>query len=156
VRCFSFLPQLGILLSRDIYVFLRGNVIAKMSDIEKSIVDPKSSERGGDTPPVSVSQIRQRRPWWKLGGKDISFAPVEPASVSTSASGSIKEDLDGDADTNVRGTVFDDFRAAELYAPGAKYEGAHRFDPNATWTQEEENKLIRNVSIELRELIETI
>jgi len=117
-----------------------------MSDIEKTVVDPKFSERNADTPPVSVNQV-QRRPWWKLGGKDISFAPVDPASVSTSATGSVKEDLDSDAETDVRGTVFDDSRAAEIYAPGAKYEGAHRFDPNATWTQEEEKKLVRNVRI---------
>lgn len=29
----------------------------------------------------------------------------------------------------------------------AKYEGRHRFDPNYTWTPEEEKKLVRKVNV---------
>lgn len=35
---------------------------------------------------------------------------------------------------------------AGFYEPIAKYEGRHRYDPKATWTDEEEKKLIRRVS----------
>ena len=35
---------------------------------------------------------------------------------------------------------------AELYEPIAKYEGRHRYDPKITWTDQEEKKLIRQVS----------
>jgi hypothetical protein len=33
----------------------------------------------------------------------------------------------------------------------AEYEGRHRFDPNYTWTAEEERKLVRKVGAPLRE-----
>lgn len=34
----------------------------------------------------------------------------------------------------------------KLYEPIPEYEGRHRYDPKATWTQEEEKKLVRKVS----------
>jgi hypothetical protein len=35
------------------------------------------------------------------------------------------------------------------FVPIATYEGYHRFDPEATWTEEEENKLIKKVDIRI-------
>ncbi|TVY73367.1 putative transporter [Lachnellula suecica] len=111
---------------------------------EKIVADHILSEKDGNTPPVSVAHT-QKPKWWKLGGKDISFAPVEPASVSTSTSGSVKDDVETSGTQDIHGSVFDDTRAAEIYQPVAKYEGLHRFIPDATWTPEEEKKLIRNL-----------
>ena len=34
----------------------------------------------------------------------------------------------------------------EFYKPIAEYEGAHRYDPKMTWTEQEEKALIRRVS----------
>ncbi|KAM0748405.1 MFS general substrate transporter [Meredithblackwellia eburnea MCA 4105] len=44
-------------------------------------------------------------------------------------------------------TVFDDPVLAKYYAPPDNYESKHRFDPKATWTSEEEKKLIRKVDV---------
>jgi hypothetical protein len=71
---------------------------------------------------------------------------VDPDSVTTSASGSISEDIEGTRTYDIHGSVFSDPDAALLYKPIEKYEGSHRFDPTATWTPEEEQKLVRTAS----------
>jgi hypothetical protein len=88
-----------------------------------------------------------KRPWWKLGGADVSFTTVDSASVTTSSSGSLKEDIESSTQNNIHGSVFDDSRAAQFYQPVEKYEGRHRFDPSATWTSEEEQRLVRTVRL---------
>lgn len=96
---------------------------------------------------VVHTTVEKRKPWWKLGGKDISFAPVDADSITTPNSGSVKDDVETPGTNNIHGSVFDDSRAAEFYQPVEKYEGKHRFDPTATWTPEEERKLVRTVSV---------
>lgn len=113
-----------------------------MSDeLETKGYDPNVSEKHG-IGQISTTRT-QRRPWWKLGGQDISFAAVDPASATGSSSGSL-EDFQGGSENNVH-SVFDDTAAAQFYKPIEKYEGLHRFDPNATWSPEEERKLVRTV-----------
>jgi hypothetical protein len=114
-----------------------------MSESEPKGSDPKVIEKNGDSFPTYTTHTSSR-PWWKLGGKDISFATVDPASASVSLHSDI-ENSSGD-ETNIKGTVFDDHAAAEFYRPVEKYEGRHRFDPTATWTPEEERKLLRTVT----------
>lgn len=80
-------------------------------------------------------------PWWKFGGHDRSFV--------TSRLGKSDSSLSSQGytpDNNNDGSVFSDSRAAEFYEPIEKYEGRHRFDPRATWSDEEERKLIRKVT----------
>lgn len=36
--------------------------------------------------------------------------------------------------------------SVELYAPIAEYEGKHRYDPTAEWTEKEEKVLVRRVN----------
>jgi hypothetical protein len=115
-----------------------------MSDLGKKASDPEISEKSGAQYPISSTTVT-KRPWWKLGGKDLSFAPVDADSVAPSSSGSVNEDTEAGAANNIHGGVFDDSRAAEFYKPIEKYEGKHRFDPHATWTAEEERKLVRSV-----------
>jgi hypothetical protein len=116
-----------------------------MSQSEEKGPGPNVDERSGES--LQISNAQPKRPWWKLGGQDISFAAVDPVSVSTSSSTSIKDDVETSGEQNIHGSVFDDSKAAELYRPVAKYEGRHRFDPNATWTEEEERKLVRTVRV---------
>ena len=85
---------------------------------------------------------RRTRKWWHLGGEDIIFV-----SVRNDASGSNKGDFDTNVTKTADGSVFDDVRTADVYAPIERYEGAHRFDPKATWTKEEELSLVRRVRI---------
>ncbi|KAJ3049956.1 hypothetical protein HK097_009063 [Rhizophlyctis rosea] len=40
---------------------------------------------------------------------------------------------------------FDNEEFAEFYQPRDDYEGKHRFDPKADWTEEEERKLVRKI-----------
>jgi hypothetical protein len=84
------------------------------------------------------------RKWWHIGGKDNVFV-----SVSNDGSSSSKGDFDTNVTETADGTVFDDSRTADIYAPIEKYEGAHRFDPKATWTEEEELSLVRRVRIDV-------
>jgi hypothetical protein len=117
-----------------------------MSDPDAKGSDPTIIERKGENLPIFTSQT-QRPAWWKLGGEDISFATVDPASVTTSSSGSLRDDIETNGKETVLGSVFDDSGAAQFYQPIEKYEGKHRFDPNATWTPEEERKLVRTVRL---------
>ncbi|KAF4631038.1 hypothetical protein G7Y89_g7098 [Cudoniella acicularis] len=103
-------------------------------------------EKGGETLQVSSSSA-PKRPWWTLGGKDVSFAAVDSDSVTTGSSGPLKEvllDTPSDSDEH-NNNVFHDSAAAQFYQPVEKYEGRHRFDPHATWSAEEEQKLIRTL-----------
>ncbi len=115
-----------------------------MSDLGKKASDPDISEKTGAQFPISSTTVT-KRPWWKLGGKDLSFTPVDADSVAPSSSASVNEDTEAGAANNTHGSVFNDSRAAQFYQPIEKYEGKHRFDPNATWTAEEEQKLVRTV-----------
>ena len=85
---------------------------------------------------------RRTRKWWHLGGEDIIFV-----SVRNDASGSNKGDFDTNVTETADGSVFEDARTADVYAPIERYEGAHRLDPKATWTKEEELSLVRRVRI---------
>jgi hypothetical protein len=87
---------------------------------------------------------RRTRKWWHIGGEDIIFVPVR-----NDGSGSSKGDFDTKVTETADGTVFSDPRTADVYAPIEKYEGAHRFDPKATWTEEEELALVRRVRIDV-------
>jgi hypothetical protein len=84
------------------------------------------------------------RKWWHLGGEDIIFVSVRNDGSSLS-----KGDFDTKVTETADGSVFNDSRAADVYAPIEKYEGAHRFDPKATWTAEEELSLVRRVRIDV-------
>lgn len=88
-------------------------------------------------------------PWWRFGGEDRSFVPVNvPSNVKSNVKSSWSS-LDEDEHANentVYGSVFSDSRAQEFYKPIEKYEGRHRFDMHATWTEQEEKALVRRVS----------
>ena len=86
----------------------------------------------------------RRRPWWALGGQDLSFATARP-ETSTEHPPTSKGEAHV-AENNIQQSVIADSQAAEFYEPIEKYEGRHRFDPNATWSEEEERKLVRRVS----------
>lgn len=84
-------------------------------------------------------------PWWRFGGKDQSFVPVNAPSTTKSTRSSSDEDEHANEST-IYGSVFSDSRAQEFYKPIEKYEGRHRFDMHATWSEDEEKKLVRRVS----------
>lgn len=46
-----------------------------------------------------------------------------------------------------KGDAFVGGGATELYEPIPEYEGRHRYDPSAEWTEKEEKRLVRKVSI---------
>lgn len=69
-------------------------------------------------------------PWWKFGGRDRIFIPTREET-------SKREPEDE--------SVFSNVKARDIYKPIEKYEGRHRFDVNATWSDNEEKKLVRRV-----------
>lgn len=84
-------------------------------------------------------------PWWKFGGHDRVFVPSGVGTSEESLS-SVQKDREIESDSISDLNVFSDPRSAELYEPIDKYEGRHRFDPSATWSIEEEKKLVRKVT----------
>ncbi|KAK5050607.1 hypothetical protein LTR84_003889 [Exophiala bonariae] len=90
---------------------------------------------------LSERKGRQPQKWWRLGGKDVSHVSVNDGYIDSDAS---SFDEDGEVVKNVN-NVFDAPEAAEIYKPVEGFEGTHRFDPSATWTQEEEKALIRKL-----------
>jgi hypothetical protein len=60
------------------------------------------------------------------------------------AVGSIGSDSD-DSHQYVTGEVFAQGGQLHYYEPIAKYEGRHRYDPAAQWTEAEEKRLVRRV-----------
>jgi hypothetical protein len=93
--------------------------------------------------PRLVGDVRQRRKWWQFGGKDFAYVSVDSGYESRSENSS-NEDL-----VKNRDNVFVAPEATEIYKPVEGFEGTHRFDPNATWSAEEEKKLRRRVSMDL-------
>jgi hypothetical protein len=113
-----------------------------MSDPELKGSDPAVSEKIQYPYPTSTTYATGR-PWWRIGGTDISFAAVDAASHSPS----LRDEFESSSsdENNIKESVFSDRDAAEFYQPVAKYEGSHRFDPSATWSEAEEKRLIRTV-----------
>jgi hypothetical protein len=83
--------------------------------------------------------------WWKSPAVDRAFVTVDDDS---SASSSLKDDIEH-INKNAYGSVFQDNDAAVHYAPPEAYEGAHRYDPNFTWTANEETALVRKIDLRI-------
>lgn len=73
-------------------------------------------------------------PWWKFGGRDRIFIPIQEETSKTKDDGIAVDE-----------SVFSNAKARDIYKPIEKYEGRHRFDVNATWSDDEEKKLVRRV-----------
>ena len=101
-------------------------------------VNPTNDAASDEGPRVRANK------WWQFGGKDRIFVASQKQPSKTSLTSSQEDELEND--NNVFGSVFSDSRAVEFYKPIEKYEGRHRFDMHATWSDEEEKKLIRKVS----------
>ena len=87
------------------------------------------------------------RKWWHFGGNDVAYVSIDAGYESRSESSS-SEDLVKNVDN-----VFVAPEATELYKPIEGFEGTHRFDPSATWSAEEEKRLVRKVSIVSKQVV---
>lgn len=103
--------------------------------------------------PVDVKTVSGRAthnvksaPWWKIGGKDYSYVSIDGDYTVASGESSSEESLD-DSVIKKRNSVFQAPEALELYKPPESYEGAHRFNPNLVWTEQEEKALVKRVSV---------
>jgi hypothetical protein len=92
--------------------------------------------------PAGQVTIRQRRPqkWYHLFGKDVSYVPVDDGLEGSSETSSLD-----DAVVKNTNNVYEAPEAADIYRLVDGFEGTHRFDPSATWTQQEETQLVRRV-----------
>lgn len=90
----------------------------------------------------------QTNPWWKFGGHDRSFIPTRSETSQTSLDKSVGVDQHRDVEdeNTADDSVYNNPKAFDIYKPIEKYEGRHRFDPRATWSEAEEKKLVRRVS----------
>lgn len=111
---------------------------------EKDVGPGYSVESTRDSASAKVTRHRTN-PWWRFGGKDQCFVPVNvPSTAKSTWSPSDEDELVNE--NTIYGSVFSDSRAQEFYKPIEKYEGRHRFDMHATWSEEEEKNLVRRVS----------
>lgn len=83
----------------------------------------------------------RRQKWYSLRGKDVSYVSVDDGYDTSSETSSLNEGV-----VNAHHNVFEAPEAQEIYKFVDGFEGAHRFQPDATWSAEEEKKLIRRVS----------
>ena len=127
----------------NIFILCSCNARKMADSYDKGIATTNFGTIADDRADVNTTTLRRRK-WWHLGGEDIVFVPVR-----NDGSGSSKGDFDTNVTETADGTVFSDSRTADIYAPIEKYEGAHRFDPKATWTEEEELALVRRVRIDV-------
>lgn len=113
-----------------------------MVDAVPSEAYPLSKDAGAK---VSVQHgTAKSHKWWQLGGRDYSHVAVDAGYENYSETSSLS-DSSSDGVVKNRNNVYEDKDAADIYAPIEGYEGAHRFDPSATWTAEEENAIRRKV-----------
>lgn len=66
---------------------------------------------------------------------------LEDSKNATSDSGS---DVDGDS-KQLRSDTYAEGGLTKFYEPIPEYEGRHRWDPHAEWTEAEETRLVRKV-----------
>ncbi|KAG5981306.1 hypothetical protein E4U55_003083 [Claviceps digitariae] len=98
-------------------------------------------------PKVTESSLRERpRKWWQIGGEDVSHVSIDAGcgtDFPSSSTSSLHEA--SNKPSNNKG-IFIAPEALEVYKPVKGFEGAHRFNPAAKWTDEEEQKLVRKLN----------
>ncbi|MCJ1460647.1 hypothetical protein MMC28_011029, partial [Mycoblastus sanguinarius] len=115
------------------------------SSTDKDLALVSSEERAqGSLSSLEQETSPKANSWWKFGGRDRIFVPSR-LQGSKSTFKDFQGDRTIDDDNNADGNVFSDPRAVELYKPIEKYEGRHRFDLHATWSDEEEKRLVRRL-----------
>ncbi|KAG6058556.1 hypothetical protein E4U17_007931 [Claviceps sp. LM77 group G4] len=97
----------------------------------------------------SIRGGRGPRKWWQLGGEDVSHLPIDPDDGLFSSRSSLEEASKQQSKTESRPVAPE---AHEVYKPVDGFEGAHRFDPAAKWTDEEEQALVRKVCFPMNRL----
>ncbi|KAG5915599.1 hypothetical protein E4U61_004448 [Claviceps capensis] len=101
-------------------------------------------------PTVIGASIRGgSRKWWQLGGEDVSHLPIDADHGLLSSMSSLEEASKQQSKTESRPIAPE---AQEVYKPVDGFEGAHRFDPAAKWTDEEEQALVRKVRFPMNHL----
>ena len=100
------------------------------------------------------SLVRKPAKWWKLGGQDVSHVSVDHGYKVMFDSENVhaKRATRMSVVENVN-NPYEAIEAEEFYKPVTGYEGTHRFDPQATWTVEEEKVLVRKVCISIHKVI---
>lgn len=103
----------------------------------------------------TIYSRRQPHRQYDLDSAVMSTTPNEKANAPLGAyalpdekkiaAHSIGSDSD-DSHQYGTGDVFAQGGQTQYYEPIAEYEGRHRYDPTATWSEAEEKKLIRRVS----------
>lgn len=87
-----------------------------------------------------ATQPVKRQRWYHLYGKDLSHVPVDEGYSTGSETASLHSDF-----VNNHHNIFAAPEAVDIYKIVDGFEGAHRFEPSATWEAQEEEKLVRRV-----------
>lgn len=113
------------------------------SDKDLAVVSGEERSQGSFTSPEQETPPKANS-WWKFGGRNRIFVPSR-LQGSKSTFKDFQGDRTIDDDHNADGNVFSDPRAVDIYKPIEKYEGRHRLDLRATWSDEDEKKFVRRL-----------
>ena len=91
---------------------------------------------------ASTTQPTRRPRWFSLHGKDVSYVSVDAGYSTGSETSSLNEDI-----VDAHHNVFEAPEAQDIYKLVEGFESAHRFQADATWTPDEEKKLVRRVRV---------
>jgi hypothetical protein len=78
--------------------------------------------------------------------EDLKSSGPYTATQDKGFSDSTSSEIDLYSKPQLAGETFASGGETRYYKPCDKYEGLHRWDPNAEWTEQEEKKIVRRVS----------
>ncbi|KAJ6780948.1 hypothetical protein PWT90_05375 [Aphanocladium album] len=97
----------------------------------------------GRKPAPTPGQAAPRYTWWNTDGNDASYISIDEG-YERDGHHSDASSISDTAKTSAN--VFTAAEALDVYKPVEGFEGAARFDPSATWSAEEEKKLVKTLN----------
>ncbi|KAL8949496.1 MAG: hypothetical protein Q9222_004394, partial [Ikaeria aurantiellina] len=117
-----------------------------MANVSKATADASLHKISQDSMGLPPLNVLESTPWWKFGGRDQAFVSTRSEN-SGSSFRTCDHTRDVEDEVAADGSIV--LKPLEKYGPNEKYEGRHRFNPDARWSESEEKKLVRRIDIKV-------